>query len=67
MKAFITVVDDNGRTICKDQMITPVKEEIVGVHFPTKEARFNFTIRELADFQLNAEPTDLSFKGYERR
>lgn len=60
MKAFITVVDDNGRIICKDQMILPIKEEITGdeFEFPIREARFNFNIRELVDCQLNEEPTD---------
>lgn len=61
MKAFVTVVDDNGRLFCKDRMIVPVEEEIVNTKYmlPIKETRFSFTITQLADFQtLGAELKD---------
>ena len=55
MKAFITVIDDNGKVICKDQVLAPVKEEIIDSNpnqLPIKEARFSFAITQLADFQI---------------
>ena len=64
MKAFITVIDDNGNVVCKNQLLEPVREEIVDLNPyqpPIKEARFSFVITQLADFQtLGAE-----FKGWE--
>ena len=63
MKAFITVVDDNDRLFCKDHIIYPVKEEIVGKEcgqYPIMEIRFNFTIRQLVIPKIEPIPTDLS-------
>ena len=54
MKAIITVIDDDGKVICKDQVLDPIKEEIVNLdpyHPPVKEAKFHFAISQLADFQ----------------
>ena len=55
MKAFITVIDDNGKVICRDRVLLPVRDEIVDLH-PNqpliREARFSFTITELADCQI---------------
>ena len=51
MRAFITVIDDNGEVICKDYVMEPVKEEIVGTNphqVPIKKTRFNFEITQIA-------------------
>ena len=44
MKAIITVIDDNGEVICKDCVLGPVKENIVGTsdNFPIRETSLNF-------------------------
>ena len=55
MKAIITVIDDNGKVICRDRVLFPVRDEIVDLHPnqpPIREARFSFVITELADFQI---------------
>ena len=55
MKAIITIIDDNGKVICKDRVFDPVKEEIVNLNPdqpPIKETRFAFKITQLADFQF---------------
>ena len=53
MKAFVTVIDDNGNIICKDNLFLPIKEEVISKpHKPAiKEARFSFVVRQLVDFQ----------------
>lgn len=53
MKAVITVIDDNGRVICANQVLSPTKEEIVELKFmPTiKEARFDFTVTQYVEPQ----------------
>ncbi len=53
MKAFVTIIDDNGKVICKDQVLKPIREEVIErPNYPTiKEARFNFAVKQLADFQ----------------
>ena len=60
MKAFITVIDDNGKVICKDQVLDSVKEEIIDSnpdYPPIKEARFSFVVKQLVDSQ-NKETED---------
>jgi len=61
MKAFITVIDDNEKVICKEKVLEPVKEEIVNdlYQLPIKKTCFAFIITQLADFQnLEAEDAD---------
>lgn len=56
MKAIITVIDDNGKFICKDRLLTPIQEEIVNLNpdqLPIKQVLFKFTaVTQLADFQI---------------
>ena len=61
MKAFITVIDDNGKVICKDYVLAPIEERIGSNpdQLPIKESIFRFAIRQLADFQtLEVEDAD---------
>lgn len=55
MKAFITVIDDNGKVICKDYVLAPSEERIDSNPDlpPIKESIFRFVIRHLADFQIS--------------
>ena len=55
MKAFVTVIDDNGIVICKDKLLDPVKEGIYDSNpyqIPVKETRYSFVIKQMVDFQL---------------
>lgn len=52
MKAFITVIDDDGREICKDKLLPPVWEGILDekpYQCTVKETRFSFKITQYAD------------------
>ena len=57
MKAFVTVIDDNGNVICKDNLFLPINEKVIEHPHqpPIKEARFSFVVRQLADFQTLEE------------
>ena len=57
MKAFVTVIDDNGKIICKDKLLEPVREEVIVHPYqpPIKEVRYSFAITQLADFQTLEE------------
>lgn len=55
MKAFVTVIADNGEVICKDKLLEPVKEGIYDSNpyqVPVKETRYSFAIKQIADPQL---------------
>ena len=57
MKAFITIIDDNGNVIYKDKLLEPVREEVIVHPYqpPMKEVRFSFSVKQLADFQTLEE------------
>lgn len=54
MKAFVTVIDDDGTIICKDQVLKPIRQEVIVDPYqpPIKEVRFNFAMRQLAGMPL---------------
>ena len=56
MKALITVIDDNGRIFCKDNLLYPVTEEVIKLTPdgpPVNKAYFKFTITQLMDYQID--------------
>ena len=58
MKAVVTIIDDCGTVIYRDQVLAPVKEEIINSNpdlLPIKEARFNFVVRQLVADIRNLE------------